>query len=295
MRELLARCTFPEPDRSRPPPPVTCALSGGTDSSALVALAAAAGCAVTAVHVHHGLRPSADHDATSAAAIAARLDVTFRVEHADLHDGPNLEARAREVRHRILGPGALFGHTADDQAETTLLAMLRGSGSSGLSAIRPGPTHPILALRRADTRRLCDALDLPTVTDPTNTDPRFRRNRVRHEVLPLLADVADRDPVPLLTRIADLVRDDDDFLAHLSGTIDPTDAQALCAAPLPLARRAIRRWLTRDGYPPDSAAVTRVLAVADGSAIGCEVAGIGRIRRTNQRLRVEAPDGRTGA
>ncbi len=242
---------------------------------------------VTAVHVHHGLRLSADHDAAVAEAIAVRLGVSFRVEQAELTDGPNLEARAREARHRLLGPEALFGHTADDQAETMLLALLRGAGATGLAAIRPGPRHPILDLRRSETHQLCEALFIEPVADPTNTDPRFRRNRVRSELLPLLDAICDRDVVPLATRTSNLLRDDDDLLDHLAQTIDPTDARALADAPLPLARRAVRRWLTRDGYPPDAAAVARVISVAAGSVTACEVGGVGRVSRSNQRLRVD--------
>lgn len=253
----------------------------------MVALAIASGLEVSAAHVHHGLRASADHDAVVAERIAMELGASFRLEHARLEDGANLEARARQVRHRLLGPDAMFGHTADDQAETVMLALVRGAGATGLAAIRPGPTHPILALRRSETHRLCDELGLEPVADPTNTDDRFRRNRVRSELLPRLDAVAERDVVPLLNRTAELLRDDDDLLDELSAAIDPTDARQLAAAPRPLARRAVRRWLSRDGYPPDAAAVARVLEVATGSVAACEVAGVGRIRRSRQRLRVE--------
>ena len=254
---------------------------------ALVALAVAAGLDVTAVHVDHGLRESSGRDASSAGELASQLGVAFRVEHADLAQGPNLEARARAERHRLVGPQAMFGHTADDQAETMLLALFRGAGATGLAGIRPGPTHPILALRRAETHALCADLGLEPITDPTNTDDRFRRNRLRAELLPQIDDIAERDIVPLLGRAADLLRDDDDLLDSLADAIDPTDARALTAAPSPLARRAVRRWLTRHGYPPDAAGVARVLAVADGSTVACEVAGVGRVSRQNQRLRVD--------
>lgn len=182
----------------------------------------------------------------------------------------------------------MYGHTSDDQAETMLLALLRGAGATGLAAIRPGPLHPILALRRSETHALCDALDVTPVTDPTNADLRFRRNRVRAELVPLLGDIADRDIVPLVHRLTDLLRDDDDLLDQLSASVDPTDARALAAAPLPLARRAVRRWLTRDGYPPDAAAVARVIEVASGTVVACEVTGVGRISRSGQRLCVSA-------
>jgi tRNA(Ile)-lysidine synthase len=265
---------------------VVCAFSGGPDSTALVALALAAGLRVEAVHVHHGLRPTAEDDADIAARIADRLGAPFRCERADLDPGPNLEARARAARRQLIGNGALTGHTADDQAETLLLALIRGSGATGLAAIEPGPTHPILGLRRVETHALCAELGLDPAIDTTNDDPRFQRNRVRAELLPLLTSIAARDVTPLFNRTSDLLRDDDALLEALSQQLDPTDARAITAAPLPLARRAIRRWLSVDGYPPDAAAITRVLDVAAGGSAACEVTGVGRVERSRQRLRI---------
>jgi tRNA(Ile)-lysidine synthase len=280
--DLLDRCTFPPPGT-----PVVCALSGGPDSTALVYLAVAARCVVSTVHVHHGLRASADHDADCARTTAERFGLPFRAVHVDLDDGPNLEARARAARRSVLGDDVLTGHTADDQAETVLLALLRGSGATGLAGITPGHRHPIIALRSAETRALCEQERLAVATDPTNDDPRFRRNRIRHELLPLLDDIAHRDVTPILARTADLLRDDDALLDALAEPIDPTDAEALAQSPRPLAARAVRRWLERDGYPPDAAAVARVLAVATGDAAACEVAGKLRIVRHGSRLRRE--------
>jgi tRNA(Ile)-lysidine synthase len=147
--------------------------------------------------------------------------------------------------------------------------------------------HPLLALRRHETRRLCDALSIHPTDDPTNADPEFRRNRVRHELLPLIDSIAERDVTPLLVRSAGLLGDDDRLLTELARTIDPCDALAITAAPLPLARRAIREWLSVDGYPPDAAAIARVLDVARGVRTACEVAGVGRVQRSHQRLSVE--------
>jgi tRNA(Ile)-lysidine synthase len=279
IADVLRRSTFPPPGTR-----VTCGLSGGADSTALVVLAVAAGCEVTAIHVDHGLRPSAVDDQLSARRTAERLEVEYRVEHIDLVDGPNLEARARVARQLVLGPDVLTGHTADDQAETLLLALLRGSGASGLAAMTPGPTRPILALRRSETVELCATEGFEVADDPSNSDPRFRRNRVRHELLPLMNDLAARDVAPILARTAGLLRDDDQFLDRLSDEIDPTDALGLAAAPRPLASRAIRRWLESGGYPPDAATVSRVLAVAAGDAAGCDVGAGRRVSRHQQRL-----------
>lgn len=278
---LLARCCFPPPGTA-----VTCAVSGGADSLALLVLARAAGCVVTAVHVDHGLRAGSASEADVVAAAAARYGARFRAERVHVGAGPNLEARARAARYAVLPPDVLTGHTLDDRAETILLNLLRGSGLDGLSALRPSPRRPLLAIRRAETAALCRAVGLDPVVDPMNADPAIRRVRVRTEVLPLLDAVAERDLAPVLARQADLLADDADLLDTLAGAIDPTDAAALRNAPPALARRAVRRWLA-DPYPPDAAAVERVLAVARGEVRACEVDGGRRVARTTGRLRVE--------
>jgi len=279
VADLLARCDFPPAGTA-----VTCALSGGPDSSAMAALAVAAGLTITAVHVDHGLRARSSDDADTAQSIAAGLGISCRVVRVELSDGPNLEARARSARRAAIGPAALTGHTADDQAETVLLALFRGSGATGLAGIRHGPTKPIIRLRRTDTHRLCKQLGLPIVHDESNDNPRFRRNRVRHELLPLADQIFDRDVSVLIERAANLLRDDDVLLEELADTVDPTDAVAIAAAPLPLARRALRRWLTNDGYPPSAATLERVLSVARGEAVACDLAGGRRVHRSAQRL-----------
>ena len=272
-------------------------MSGGADSLALLALAVDAGCAVTAVHVDHGLRSGSGAEAPLVAAAAAAVGAGFSSVAVEVAPGSDLEARARAARHAALGPDAALGHTADDLAETLLVNLLRGAGPSGLAALRPGPRHPLLALRRAETRALCAERGLSPFEDPSNTDVRFVRNRLRAEVLPLLAAVAGRDPVPLLVRTAQLAAADADLLDELASGLEPTDARALVAAPPPLAARAVRRWLAGEGcgaggterHPPDRAAVDRVLAVAGGSVVACELAGGWRVSRRGQVLHLEPP------
>ncbi|MGH9275083.1 MAG: tRNA lysidine(34) synthetase TilS [Acidimicrobiales bacterium] len=277
---LLTRCDFPPRGTA-----VTCAVSGGADSLALLALASAAGCAVVAVHVDHGIRTGSESEAAVVAGAAQRFGADFRAESVVVDPGPNLEARARAARYAVLPPDVLTGHTADDQAETVLLNVLRGAGLDGLTGFQP-ERRPIRRLRRAETHGLCDALGLVPVSDPSNDDPASRRNRVRHELLPLAAAIAERDVAEVLARQADLLRADGALLDSLAAAIDPTDAHALSSAPDPLARRAVRAWL-RSGsecHPPDAATVERVLAVARGVAVATEV-GRGRsVRRSDGRL-----------
>ncbi|PIE31213.1 MAG: tRNA lysidine(34) synthetase TilS [Ilumatobacter coccineus] len=286
IKQCLSRCCFPPPGTDYP-----IALSGGADSTALVALAVHHGCVVSAHHVDHGLRPSSGDEARHAHRIADALGVPITIYRAKLEPGPNLEARARDARQELLPAGAATGHTADDQAETILLRLLRGAGPTGLAAMEPGPRHPILRLRRADTVAVCAALGITPITDPSNDDPAMWRNRVRHELLPLAADIAGRDLVPILARTAELIRADSAILDELATQIDPTDARQLATADPALARRALRRWLTEDGYPPDAASIDRVLDVAHGQAVACELPGGRRVQRSSQRLHI-APGAR---
>jgi len=287
VTDLVARCTFPPAGTA-----LACAVSGGADSLALLVLAAAAGCDVTAIHVDHGLRPGSGAEADVVADAAARVGVRFESLVVSVPVGPNLEARARAARFAALPAQVATGHTMDDQAETILVNLLRGAGSDGLAGMEPGVRHPLLALRRRETHALCAAAGLVPVCDPSNADPSFVRNRVRHELLPLCADVAGRDPVPLLARQAAVLRDEAALMETLAleALPDAADARAVARAPRPLARRALRRWLraTGDGdHPPSLAEVDRTLAVAAGGAVGTELTGGRRVRRTGGRLRVE--------
>jgi tRNA(Ile)-lysidine synthase len=283
----LGRCPFPRSGSA-----VTCAVSGGADSLALLVLAVAAGCEVTAFHVDHGLRPESGGEADVVEAAADRFGARFSALTATVVDGPNLEARARAARYAVLPDGALLGHTMDDQAETIVLNLLRGSGASGLAGMRQDGRRPLLGLRRQETRALCDDLGLEPVEDPSNDDPRFRRNRVRHELIPLMDDVAERDVVPVLTRQAELFAADDDLLEALAAAIDPTDTEALQGAPVPVARRSLRRWIvaaTGSDHPPGAGTIERGLAVARHEHRGTELGGGWRLDRSGGVLRIERP------
>jgi tRNA(Ile)-lysidine synthase len=252
---------------------------------ALLVLAVAQGFQVTAWHVDHGLRPESALEATLVRNVAEQLGANFESRTVHVEQGSNLEARARAARFDALPAGVLTGHTADDQAETVLINLLRGSATRGLAGMQAGPNHPILQLRRSETHDLCSQLGIQLVHDSSNDDDRFQRNKIRQQLLPLLDAISQRDMVPVLARQAELLRDDENLLNELALAIDPTDAQMLAAAPVALARRAVRAWLAHP-YPPDGATVERVLGVARGKATGCDI-GLGRqVRRSQQQLRI---------
>jgi tRNA(Ile)-lysidine synthase len=281
-------------------PPVVVACSGGPDSLALLALAAALHLAPIAVYVDHGLRPESADDARVVARTAEQLGVASRAVSVCVEPGSNLEARARDVRYNALerarvdaaAPVVLLGHTADDQAETVLLNLLRGSASRGLGGMavrRETLVRPLLRFRRADTEAVCAAVGVTPARDAMNDDPSFRRVWIRTEVLPALSAGAGRDLVPVLARQAELLRSDSDYLDELARAAwppspDRAPAAALARLPLPLARRAVRQWL--GAPPPPLAEVERVLLVARGDIRATELAGGRRVERRAGELRV---------
>ena len=275
---LSSRANFP--NRAE----LHCAVSGGADSLALLLLAARTGRHVTAWHVDHGLRAESSGEFAFVQSMCEQLNVGCTLRSIQLTPGPNLEARARDARYAVLPDDVLTGHTADDQAETVLINLLRGSGTTGLAGMRL-TDRPLLGIRRSETHALCAELGITPLHDSMNDDHRFQRVRVRDELVPLLADISKRDIVEVLTRQAAVLREDDDVLEELAAMIDPTDARSLSTAPRALARRAIRQWLSNP-KPPDLATVERVLTVARGEAGACDI-GQGRsVRRSHQRLEI---------
>jgi tRNA(Ile)-lysidine synthase len=265
---------------------------------ALVALAAATHANFLVVHVDHGLRPGGAAEAEAVAAAAARFGLPMVATTAEVTPGPNLEARARAARYDALralaAPAIAVAHTADDQAETVMINLLRGAalaGLAGMAPIRDDIHRPLLGLRRSDTEAICAAFGFEPFVDPTNADRRFLRNRVRLELLPQLESMASRDLVPVLARQATVLRSEHEFLDELAVAAWPTADDPhpetprvadLVRLPEVLARRAVRRWL---GSPPAALdEVDAVLTVARGGRVAVELAGRGRIARSQGRL-----------
>jgi tRNA(Ile)-lysidine synthase len=255
--------------------PVVLGLSGGADSLALAACAAFVADrdarAVRAVVVDHGLQPGSDEVAVRAAEQATGLGLPAEVVRVDVGVAGGPEAAAREARRAALLDSAgrdgvvLLAHTLDDQAETVLLGLGRGSGPRSLAgmAAADGPwRRPLLGLRRADTEAICRAHDLDWWADPHNADPRFRRARLRHEVVPLLEDVLDGGVVEALGRTADQVRADSTFLDALAAEVDDVaHVPTLASLPGPVRSRALRRLALDAGAAPGELAAVHLAAL----------------------------------
>ena len=238
------------------------ALSGGADSLVLTAVAAGMK-STTALIVDHQLQPNSAAVAETARQQALSVGcVAAQVLRVDVGAAGGPEAAARIARYRALesarnGLPVLLGHTLDDQAETVLLGLGRGSGPRSIAGMRPCDPpwyRPLLGVRRAVTRAACAELGLTPWQDPHNTDRRFTRVRLREEVLPLLEDVLGGGVAEALARTAVALRADTDTLDELADRAlaglrrdDALDAAELAELPEALRRRVIRRWLLDGG------------------------------------------------
>ncbi|WP_372468336.1 tRNA lysidine(34) synthetase TilS [Microbacterium maritypicum] len=250
---------------------VIVALSGGADSLALAAAtafeASKLGLRAASLTVDHGLQDDSAEVASTAAQAAAALGLDPLIVRVQVDGEGGPEAAARDARYRVLRDAAadvraaavLLGHTLDDQAETVLLGLARGSGATSLQGMAPSRedddglrwVRPLLGVRRETTRAFCAASDLEVWDDPHNVDDRYARVRARERVLPVLEAELGPGIAEALVRTAEQLREDaeafdemihetiEDIVEHAEAGISVSVA-ALAANPAALRNRIIR-------------------------------------------------------
>ena len=282
---------------------IICAVSGGADSMALLwgmwLLKEKLGVTVQAAHFNHNLRGA-----------ESMRDEQFVRDFCDFHDIPlhvgrgtvvpgkkGLEAAARDARYaylRSLNGTVATAHTADDNAETVLLHLIRGSGLRGLGGVTPKSDRlirPMLDVTRADVEAFLAEHWVKFITDSSNATDQFLRNRLRHHVMPLLK--AENPSLATgLSALAQRLRQDEALLSALAAELDPTDAAALRFAPSPLRRRALESVLQSNGFREPSAshiAQAEALVFSENPS-AYAVFGDVTLRREYDRLRVCRPE-----
>jgi tRNA(Ile)-lysidine synthase len=300
------------------------AVSGGADSVALLvalrALARARRWRLTVAHMDHGIRGASSRaDAAYVAALARRWRIPARSARCNVplrarRRGLSVEAAARDARYDFLArvvretgaDAVVTAHTADDQAETVLMNVCRGSGLTGLGGIPPVGAwgdvrilRPLLGIGHAELVGSLERCGVPWREDETNTDTRFTRNRVRRDVMPMLAGTMNPSVRNALCRLAALCRDDAEVLeamteARLGNCVLDGGDLSLAAvgrdAPA-MRRRIVRRWLMSRGVPAQAldyeslARCETLLNSRRGSGVVPLDGGIG-VKRENGRLSV---------
>jgi tRNA(Ile)-lysidine synthase len=285
-----------------PEPPHVIALSGGADSAALADLVRSNFDDPTrCVHVNHGLAGS-DLLASAAESIAKELSLPLEVVRVEVPKGPSPEARARDERYSALEgsisgkESMLLGHTRNDQAETVLLNLVRGSGIRGLAGMPyrrgPGFFRPFLDVTRDETREYATLRGLPFVDDPTNSDQTIRRNRIRLEVIPRLEEL-NPNLIEALALTAEYLREDSEYLDGLAsvpadnlGHIARVPLGVLAVLDRPIRSRAIAGLVAsirgREGLT--SAELARVEDVLGDKSRRAELEGGLSVERTGAFL-----------
>lgn len=293
---------------------VLVACSGGADSLALAAATAfeAKKLVVTAAGatIDHRLRPGSEQQAQLAARTMSELGLDpVEVEQVAVSSRGGPEAAARRARYdgldeiadRIGASVILLGHTRDDQAETVLLGLARGSGARSLAGMRTAVARyrrPFLGLARALTRQACAAQRLAAWQDPENDDPAYARVRVRNRVLPVLEAELGPGIAAALARTADLLGNDadlldvlaDDLLTEASTATGALDVAVLLAAPPALRGRVLRLGALSAGCPATDLTAEHVRAVdglmtTDGQRRSLDLPGSVRALRCGTDLR----------
>lgn len=292
---------------SVPEGPIVVALSGGADSASCAWAAVRRSDRVRAVHVNHGLPGSAPMQ-RAACRVAEQLGLALDVVAVDVPIGPSPEAQARKARYAALRQATatdetvLIAHTADDQAETVLLNLLRGSGVDGLAGMprsRPPFLRPLLAVERSVLRELASLLGLGWRDDPSNRDLALLRNRVRALLIPLLESEYSSATRENLVRTASLLGATREYLDHqvdlssieASGSAVRFPATVVMAMEPELCGRFVRAAVQRlkPDHPPSQATVHSILEVVEGSRRSADLEGGLRALRRGPMVLLERP------
>ncbi len=257
-------------------------ISGGADSiamlHALATLRKPLDITLSVAHLNHSIRPEAAEDAEFVAAQSRKLGCAFYLGHADVpalvaKSNASLEMAAREARYRFFAETAATceadrvatAHTRDDQAETVLLKLCRGAGSSGLQGIARKTTitglrvvRPLLECSRANVESFLQESNIPWREDATNADTQLKRNRMRHAVLPYLEKHFNPRIKEALAKTATILSDENAILAQLTETAlhaavtdnDALQIESLCTLDPAILRRVLQQWLLERGISP---------------------------------------------
>jgi len=290
------------------------AVSGGCDSVVLLHWLAALGYRkLRVVHVNHQLRgPASSADARFVKRLSGSMELPFHLEQAPLHGTGSIETEARALRYAAFAgvsrevrcPRLILAHHGDDQAETVLWNLMRGCGLDGLGGMAPwserriagrrmGLLRPLLALSRADLVAYARAHRLRWREDESNRDLGFTRNRIRHELLPLMEQIADRPVGRSLGQMADIVREEHAVAEALVLPIDPVPGvKEMQLWPVAIQRRWFMRWLRHHQVPDLSHSLIESIRamLAPGGPAKVNLPGDRHCRRTSGRLYLTDPD-----
>lgn len=291
-------------------------VSGGRDSVTLLHQLHAVGFRELIVcHLDHGLRRESGAEARFVEKLAAQFQYEFVLQREDIgalakRRRKSLETTAREARYSFFAhvarerdcPRLFLAHHADDQVETLLFNLFRGAAANGLAGMSPFTTRtidgvalqisrPLLGTWREEIDAYVSRHRLAFVEDPSNADRKFTRNRLRHEIIPLLEQAYGRDIRRAIWRSAEILRAEDELLGDLLGEVaSELSVPALTLEPVAMQRRRLHAWLKSHGVPDVGfAEVETVRALLNSRPAKVNLPGGWHARRRAKRIFLERP------
>ena len=259
-------------------------LSGGADSvsllTALKRLGGELGFGVRAVHINHGLRgEESERDMRFCEQLCGELGIALEVRRLDLaaakEKHESLEECARKARYEAFfevvgGDKLATAHNLNDNAETVLLNLMRGTGLKGLCGIPPkrgNIIRPLIRRSRAEVEEYCRVKGLSYVTDSTNLSDDYTRNKVRHRIIPEMLKINPALP-DVISRMTELLREDSDYLEDLAASALADSAfgrgyraEELAGLPNPIKSRAVRKILSDGGVEPSALRINTAISL----------------------------------
>jgi|GEM_PF-3143261 len=283
---------------------VLLACSGGADSLALLTILHAIDVDFSVCYVEHGLNEETQQAVNYLAELCGALNIDFyeqSIHMSDAEKESNLEANARRLRYEALEEVRIkdnadviaTAHHQDDLAETFLINLIRGSGSGGVSLAkeRNNIIRPVLGCRKSQLEALVEYCSLNPIIDPSNAELIFVRNRIRHEAIPLLDEISNRDVTELLVRASQIIKEDSDYIdtvAQICWPKEEASTKALRELDIVLQKHALRNWI--QGMPPSSEEIERILKVVNHEIKATQISGNRTIRRSGGVLYQDITD-----
>ncbi|HSI11025.1 MAG TPA: tRNA lysidine(34) synthetase TilS [Chthoniobacter sp.] len=291
-------------------------VSGGRDSVALLHQLHAAGFRELIVcHLDHALRSESSAEARFVEKLAGQFQFEFMLQREDIsalakYRHKSIETTARDARYSFFAhvarehdcPRLFLAHHADDQVETLLFNLFRGAGANGLAGMSPFTSRtvdgvplqisrPLLGTWREEIDAYVGLHRLAFIEDASNSDRKFTRNRLRHEIIPLLEQAFGREIRRAMWRSAEILRAEDELLGDLLGPVTPElSVPALAIEPVAVQRRRLHAWLKSQSVPDVGfAEVEAVRALLGSRTAKANLPGGWHARRRAKRLFLEPP------
>lgn len=258
------------------------AVSGGADSVALMCIVYHLGRTASVHHVNHGIRDASNDEAKIVQELAENFQFDFFLYETTI-GFQNMEENARQARQDFLPEDVLTAHSFEDKVETVIMNFMRGATSKGFS---PMTDKPLINITANELDSIVVYYDVSPCVDSTNFTQEHVRNRVRHELIPLMTDISGTNIAKPIIRNSQIALEESEYLDQIASKIDITQCKTAKTENIVILRRATRMWIEENiSHKYSEVNITNLVSVVQGETLGTQIAGK-TIRRQNNQLHI---------